>query len=801
MAMGSQQLAEDYRHLQALVALHPSLSILKTEGQPPETYEIEYRLRGYVSDETGGITIGEVHRVGISLPFGYPHFAPIAKPLTPIFHPDFDPAAIRIANRWQQNPSLAKLVLHIGEMICGAAYTLEEPFNQKAAAWYQAQQDQLPLDSLGPVEGEQPAYQPDARDDGQDDVRDDDGFANLGLEGETIEVPAQGADDAEITLARSLVAEKKFFTANQVLTDMAAKIHFPDREEMQQNIGKVLRKTDQLFKLAEQLEEAGKLEEALEVTDNLLTLAADAPGVATLRERIENSFLIARQLKTATRDKDDRGVNASKPPAKQPPASSAKPPARSVFFQRLPIKGILTAALLLLVAISALSLYFKDQNALSHSQASVLKGQLLLEKKDFESARASLETAKALLSDLTVLRYRKSPLTAEIDKLLTSPDLREGLQGRVRYQDQFLPAQTATALAELTILTDQAQSLVGQNKVDEALVLYRQALTYAVSHNLGPQQAMINDALHTLELQRTLVLAEKAEQGENWEEAAEAYRKALTHSGKLKALGTANDITQRLTAATFRHEMDQSKKAFTQSQWQETIRYLEHAQQAMDANPSIATNKERQDLRKLLFNSKLYLILSTAREAYQQKNWSLAIEQYQQALDLLAKAADSLEGPVGESIEKIEKTLMMVKIAQLQEKVLEAEGKTDTAAVITHSKEILHLIRSSSHGNDPAVKTVAQKITEKLEKQQETAALNEKIAWLEGHFEEIFRTHYPTFQNSKLSQPKAIFRKKVDNKSYFILTCLERSQGSSSKLELTYLFDSATGIWSVSHDQ
>ena len=790
MAMGSQQLAEDYRQLQALIALHPSISILKTEGQPPEAYEIEYRLRGYVSDDAQGVTIGQVHRIGISLPFGYPHFAPIAKPLTPIFHPDFDPAAIRIANRWQQLPSLAELVLHIGEMICGCAYTLEEPFNLEAAVWYQAHHDQLPLDSLSIAEAEQSSDELD--------FRADDDFVALGLENEIIKEPTQSTGGAESALVRSLVAENKFFTANKLLTDMAEEINFPDRDEMQQNIGKVLRKTDQLFKLAEQLEEAGKLEEALEVTDTLLAIAADAPGIEALRERIQHSFLITQQLNAATKHKEDRGGKKPEETARKQPPSVPKGLTRPVFLQRFPYKSLLTIALLFFAAISALSLYFKDQNVLSHSQASVLKGQLLLEKKEFESALTSLETAKSLLADLTVLRYRKDSLTAEIDKLMTSPDLREGLQGRVRYQNQFIPAQTATALNELTILTDQAQALVRQNKVDEALVLYRQALKYAISHNLDPQQGGINDAIQTLELQRTLVLAEKAEQGKNWEEAAEAYRKALTHSGKLKTLGTANDITQRLTTATFRHEMDQSKRAFTQSQWQETIKYLEHAQQAMDANPSIATGKDRQDLHKLLVNSKLYLMLSTAREAYQQKNWLVAIDQYQQALDLLAGTSDNLEGSVGESIEKIEKTLMMVKIAQLQEKVLEAEGKDDTAAVIAHCKEILHLIRSSNHGNDPAIKTVVQKITEKIEKQQEATALNEKIAWLEGHFEEIFRAHYPTFHNSKLSQPKAVFLKKMDNKSYFTLTCLERSQGSSSKLELNYLFDPGTGKWSVS---
>jgi hypothetical protein len=46
-------------------------------------------------------------------------------------------------------------------------------------------------------------------------------------------------------------------------------------------------------------------------------------------------------------------------------------------------------------------------------------------------------------------------------------------------------------------------------------------------------------------------------------------------------------------------------------------------------------------------------------------------------------------------------------------------------------------------------------------------------------------------------QPKAVFNKKIGSKSVFTLTCVEKSQGSSSKLELNYMYDPATGSWSV----
>jgi ubiquitin-protein ligase len=793
MAMGSQQLAEDYTQLKELLELYPNISILKAEGQPPDNYEIEYNLRGFLKDADNNVAIGKNHLVRISLPFGYPHFAPIAKPLTPIFHPDFDPAAIRIADRWQNNPSLPELILHIGEMISGNVYNLEDPSNQEAADWYKTHRDQLPLDSLSLADIEESGIELGSL--------VDDTFASLGLENDDFLAPEKSVDPAEIDHIRDLVAQNKIFAANKRLVDLPESVIFADREAIQQEIGKVLRKTDQLFKLAEQLEDMAKYDEALEVAENLLAIAVDAPGAEALRTRIQQSYQLAESVGISTKHAEPPSLKNVNPGASTPPAPPRPRFNATAWANAIPLKPIVIIAVVLGLCIGAISLYFKDQKTLSQSQAHLLKGQLLIDKKQFDAALETLESAKAVLSDLTILRFRKNTLDKEIQTLLTSNDLQEGLRGRVLHQGEYISSAMAAAQDELAVLTSQAQTLASQNKTADALTMYRQALKYAIDHDLIKQQANIKETIQSLELQQTLAAAERAEQGKNWNEAAASYRKALALSSNIQTLGTASDITHRLTVATFRHDLDQSKKAFTQSQWEETIKFLEQAQQAITANPNLVTDKERQDLHKLLVNSRLYLMLSTAREAYQQKNWEQAVAEYQNALNLLTSEPESTENMLGESLGKIEKTLLMVKIAQIQDLVMVAENKGDIAGVLAHSKEIQQLIRVSNHSGDPAVKAVLQKVTARIDQQQEQLAKNEKIAWLEEHFEEIFRSNYPTFRGSKLSQPKAVFTKKIDGKFVYTLTCVERSQGSASKLELNYMFDSATGKWAVFNEQ
>ena len=174
MTTGSQQLAADYTQLKALLELQPRITVVRVEGDPPDHYELAYQVRGYVREETGEVGIGATHQVRLDLPFGYPHSAPIATPLTPIFHPEVDPTAFRIAERWQQNPSLADLVLLIGEMICGRVYQLDNPCNREATDWYAAHQDQLPLDALTPDDIEPPLARLE--------TLEEDTFSSLGLE-------------------------------------------------------------------------------------------------------------------------------------------------------------------------------------------------------------------------------------------------------------------------------------------------------------------------------------------------------------------------------------------------------------------------------------------------------------------------------------------------------------------------------------------------------------------------------------------------------------------------------------------
>lgn len=140
------RLYNEQKEILQAFANHPYISIKNTSGNPPEIYQIEYRIKGL---EQKGKTIVErnSHLCEINLPSGYPREMPICRPLTPVFHPNISPSVICIADQWAAGESLAGIIVRIGEMICYQNYNIKSPRNGEAARWAEKNIAKFPLDT------------------------------------------------------------------------------------------------------------------------------------------------------------------------------------------------------------------------------------------------------------------------------------------------------------------------------------------------------------------------------------------------------------------------------------------------------------------------------------------------------------------------------------------------------------------------------------------------------------------------------------------------------------------------------
>lgn len=141
-----RRLLADHRKLQALSDSHARISIVRTEGTPPERYAVEIEVSGLRLDAVGEPQLVSTHGVEIFLPADYPRRPPICRMTTPVFHPNVDPQKICIGDHWSAGETLALTVVRIAEMICWQSYNTRSPLNAKAAAWVEQHAERVPLE-------------------------------------------------------------------------------------------------------------------------------------------------------------------------------------------------------------------------------------------------------------------------------------------------------------------------------------------------------------------------------------------------------------------------------------------------------------------------------------------------------------------------------------------------------------------------------------------------------------------------------------------------------------------------------
>jgi len=145
--MRQRRLGADAEQMATAFRDFPLIRVVSTKGEPPEVYQIEYQVRGLERGKKNQPVPREKHLVEIQLTSEYPRISPKCKMLTPIFHPNIDPATICVGDHWAAGERLVDLVTRIGEMIGYQAYNIKSPLDGEAAMWADLHQAELPIDS------------------------------------------------------------------------------------------------------------------------------------------------------------------------------------------------------------------------------------------------------------------------------------------------------------------------------------------------------------------------------------------------------------------------------------------------------------------------------------------------------------------------------------------------------------------------------------------------------------------------------------------------------------------------------
>jgi tetratricopeptide (TPR) repeat protein len=342
-----------------------------------------------------------------------------------------------------------------------------------------------------------------------------------------------------------------------------------------------------------------------------------------------------------------------------------------------------------------------------------------------------------------------------------------------------------------------AETQQNSGNLDKAIKFYTQAEKTAGQIGFEEQEKTIRQTINNLQLKKALAEARKAEEEQEWKQAADTYAKALELSNSFSTPDNTNDIATRMAAASFRHELMEGQKAFTASQWQKTIEMLQGAQKILNENPQIATEEEKTEIRKLLVNSRLFHTLSGAKIAYEKGEWDLAVNQYKNAVYLLENNKEILGNKATENIKKIEKTILMTEIAREQYQHSLAVADNNLQQSLNSYRTIASLIESSPFGDDKTLEKILADAKAQMVVLENEIKINSRVNWLKENYEEIFRKMYPSAITSELLNPQVVFIKEEGDKLIFTMSCVEKRQGRAFRLELNYQYDQKKDAWDI----
>lgn len=141
-----RRLMADSQMMHQRFSTFPYIHLVEAIGNPPEKYIVDYFVKGIERIEGENLIFRHNHRAEIKLPGTYPRTPPTCRMLTPIFHPNIEPAVICIGDHWTAGERLCDLVVRIGEIITYQSYNIKSPLDGEAAMWADLHENILPID-------------------------------------------------------------------------------------------------------------------------------------------------------------------------------------------------------------------------------------------------------------------------------------------------------------------------------------------------------------------------------------------------------------------------------------------------------------------------------------------------------------------------------------------------------------------------------------------------------------------------------------------------------------------------------
>jgi ubiquitin-protein ligase len=814
MGIATKQLEAIFKEINERFIKNRYVSIKPGDGDPPERYEVTYNIAGLHQNKNKEIQDARLHSIAISIPFGFPHFPPNCKPISPIFHPDFDQAAICIGDFWNKDSSISDLIIHIGHMISGEVFSTDNAFNEEAVIWYRQHRDRLPFEILDFSMLSSPPAVPASPLDSfaeletleidtieASDFESDFDLLNLEKQVKPQERSPQ-ASEIDIDLLQLMIKQKRFYTLYKQLQTIPPDKQFNNFDELRDKALLELGKAKQLLQQGLDCEHQGQPREALEKFDLLTITVSDYP-------EIEENINRAKRALDILEDFPERTARQPEPASKPENVVIAEdiPKKRTVTFftekpkTHIPVLPLVIAGVSVVFLGIVILVFFSFNSEYKLAEKSFSDCTTLLKNDNFKGAEQRCNEALAIVKGIQFLKKQERIALAEnIQKTLNSQKLRQGLAGMVLINGQYVAKSTEEALIAFKKASEEGDTFLANLAWKEAGERYNQALNIATKISTIEKAATENVRKNLTLAQVNLSIEDgkQLKQSGDFEKAIITLEKALERAKSLDEAvmtSTTKSIEPLLSITRFLASKKAGDIYFAASEWQKAA---DQYQKSIDnlkniQNPPTA---EVTTLHENMTKAELYSKIQSGKEAFDNAQWDEAIHRYESAIKLLKENSDILSQVTSdENRQKLSRIMLQASIIRDKQDVARKlkEGKNLLAADKLQS--IINTIAKSPFNREEEFQQIAKDAHSSIVEAKNNQLISESVAYLVNNYKEIFAKNYSAAASESLSEPKATFVKKLGERLLFKLECNEKGERKPLRLVMNYIYDPATKQW------
>ncbi len=647
-------------------------------------------------------------------------------------------------------------------------------------------------------------------------------FDYLGPEDGEAGADEPGAEDGSSSLDtdryRLMARQKRFYELEAELAELSDQQQFDGRGNLAVQATQALKQAREIYNEGTDFEHQGNPSKALAAFQQAESICSDYPG---LQEDIERTKQAKELLGDWTEPESQPDSDFSDDSDSDTGQGEELPPLGAefdrlkegsrTFFEETARKTskIVPFAVGIAVLLCGATIgvyYFISTSTLQDAEEKFAECQRVIEQNRFSEAERQCQLA---IDIATQVQYFKAGdrdrLIGEVENVLNSQVLVEGLAGNLLIDGKYLPKRVVKTIKAFRYFADEGDKHFAQQAWQQAASSYTQALAMAAENEGVDPQAIfaVSENLKMSEFKVLLRSGSELIAHEKWVLATDELNKALAYVTDLNIENKTeiiDEISGKLAEISLATSKEEGDLAFSEGLWEEALGHYKKALNVVRKSYA-AGNPAIEELNQLVIKAELYQTVNEGKQAFTNADWDNAIDSYARAIEILESNRAILnQTSTDENRKKLARIMLQASVIRDKQDAARFLKEKDYQEAVRKLQSIIDSIMKSSFSSEEEFAAVVDD-TRNLIKQTETdILLSDKITYLEDNFKELFTAHYTISSPESLVEPAVIYEKQVGRKLIFKLECIEIGRGRPLKLVMKYAHDLDTGSWKFYSD-